>query len=312
MMTLLVTLNSARQLSHVVSTIDRSLIQSKSILGRPLHERSIVFSGGCPRCCWSVRSFHVCPTTRTIEYNHTRPQLDPKSYKNLIYIYPSHVIRYDQRILSTSYLEQSLYHRRLFHSSQILYDKEPSSKVEQTVNALKEEALKRDDKSTSTAPTEAKTSDQVKSVSVAEVPKRSLAKRAWDEVVHYYHGFRLLFIDIRIASRLLLKSMRGNDLSRREYRQLTRTTADIFRLLPFSIFIIVPFMELLLPIFLKFFPGMLPSTFQSAKDKVSYREKFCAIDHLILSFTGDQNYSTIEGQIGYDKISANYFGRVST
>ena len=37
---------------------------------------------------------------------------------------------------------------------------------------------------------------------------------------------------------------------------------DIFRLVPFAIFIIVPFMEFLLPIALKFFPNMLPSTFQ--------------------------------------------------
>lgn len=100
-------------------------------------------------------------------------------------------------------------------------------------------------------------------------PKRSILKKIRDEVVHYYHGFRLLFIDIRIASRLAYKLLNGDDLSRREYRQLTRTTADIFRLVPFSIFVIVPFMEFLLPVFLKFFPGMLPSTFQTAKDKES-------------------------------------------
>jgi hypothetical protein len=46
-------------------------------------------------------------------------------------------------------------------------------------------------------------------------------------------------------------------------RQLVRTVSDLFRLLPFSVFIIVPFMELLLPLALKLFPGMLPSTFTS-------------------------------------------------
>ena len=35
----------------------------------------------------------------------------------------------------------------------------------------------------------------------------------------------------------------------------------MFRLVPFSVFIIVPFMEFTLPIFLKLFPNMLPSTF---------------------------------------------------
>jgi hypothetical protein len=47
------------------------------------------------------------------------------------------------------------------------------------------------------------------------------------------------------------------------YRQLVRTVSDLFRLVPFSVFIVVPFMELLLPLALKLFPGMLPSTFTS-------------------------------------------------
>lgn len=67
---------------------------------------------------------------------------------------------------------------------------------------------------------------------------------------------------MRICSRLLLKLASGKSLSRRERQQLTRTTADIFRLVPFAVFIIVPFMEFLLPVALKLFPNMLPSTFQ--------------------------------------------------
>ena len=88
----------------------------------------------------------------------------------------------------------------------------------------------------------------------------------WDEfkstLQHYWFGTKLLWADIRISSRLLLKLVGGKSLSRRERQQLTRTTADIFRLVPFVVFIIVPFMELLLPVFLKLFPNMLPSTFQ--------------------------------------------------
>ncbi len=49
---------------------------------------------------------------------------------------------------------------------------------------------------------------------------------------------------------------------RRERKQLTRTTADVFRLVPFIIFLVVPFMEVLLPVALKVFPNMLPSTFE--------------------------------------------------
>lgn len=98
-------------------------------------------------------------------------------------------------------------------------------------------------------------------------PKKPLRQRIWDELVHYYHGFRLLFIDVAISSKLLWRVLNGNTLSRRENKQLQRTTSDLFRLIPFSVFIIVPFMELLLPLFIKFFPGMLPSTFQTTKDR---------------------------------------------
>ncbi|XP_058101895.1 uncharacterized protein LOC131246043 [Magnolia sinica] len=86
---------------------------------------------------------------------------------------------------------------------------------------------------------------------------------------HYWLGTKLLWADVRICLRLLLKLAGGKSLSRRERQQLTRTTADIFRLVPVAVFIIVPFMEFLLPVFLKLFPNMLPSTFQ---DKMKEQE----------------------------------------
>ena len=52
--------------------------------------------------------------------------------------------------------------------------------------------------------------------------------------------------------------------------QLVRTTADLFRLVPFSVFVIVPFMEFLLPVALKLFPGLLPSTFAEKDKEVSH------------------------------------------
>ncbi|KAJ9583857.1 hypothetical protein L9F63_021802, partial [Diploptera punctata] len=131
---------------------------------------------------------------------------------------------------------------RYLHVGNGLFDKEPlkpSSKVEETVQALKEN-LK--DKTTNT-------------------------KKVVDELVHYYHGFRLLFIDINISRRLVWKVLNGRSLTRREHRLLVRTVSDLFRLVPFSVFIIVPFMELLLPLAIKLFPGMLPSTFQTATEK---------------------------------------------
>lgn len=59
-------------------------------------------------------------------------------------------------------------------------------------------------------------------------------------------------------------------MTRRERRQLKRTTQDLLRLVPFAFFIAIPFMELLLPVALKLFPNMLPSTFE---DKFAADEK---------------------------------------
>lgn len=97
--------------------------------------------------------------------------------------------------------------------------------------------------------------------------KRTLRQWVVDEVKHYYHGFRLLWIDTTIAGRMLWRVLNGHPLSRRERRQFLRTCADVFRLLPFLVFIIVPFMEFLLPVALKLFPNMLPSTFETQSKK---------------------------------------------
>ncbi|XP_022606712.1 mitochondrial proton/calcium exchanger protein isoform X2 [Seriola dumerili] len=101
----------------------------------------------------------------------------------------------------------------------------------------------------------------------AEPVRRTLRQRVIDEIKHYYHGFRLLWIDTTIAGRMLWRVLNGHTLSRRERRQFLRTCADVFRLLPFLVFIIVPFMEFLLPVALKLFPNMLPSTFETQSKK---------------------------------------------
>ncbi|XP_054258108.1 mitochondrial proton/calcium exchanger protein-like isoform X2 [Macrosteles quadrilineatus] len=140
----------------------------------------------------------------------------------------------------------------------------PSSKIEETTEAIKEKAKE--------VLTEKKSdvASAVPSVNKETViVKKSIGQKIMDEVRHYYHGFKLLFIDIKVSSILVWKVLNGGTLSRREYNLLIRTVGDMFRLVPFSIFIIVPFMELLLPIFIKFFPGMLPSTFQTSTEKAN-------------------------------------------
>ena len=100
-----------------------------------------------------------------------------------------------------------------------------------------------------------------------EAPKRTIWEKVVAEAKHYYSGFKLLFLDVKLASQIVWKIVQGKTLSRRENRQLVRTVSDLFRLVPFSVFIIVPFMELLLPVALKLFPGMLPSTFASQDER---------------------------------------------
>lgn len=78
-------------------------------------------------------------------------------------------------------------------------------------------------------------------------------------------GFRLFGTDVRTSSVLLKRVGAGHTLSLRERKLLVRTTSDCLKLIPFSFFIIVPFAEILLPFFLRLFPGMLPSTFFEQK-----------------------------------------------
>ncbi|KAK3573888.1 hypothetical protein QTP86_032991 [Hemibagrus guttatus] len=153
---------------------------------------------------------------------------------------------------------------RWVHTSSCLYD---DSKVERSLRSLKDRNKKLEEGGPIYSP----------NVDVEPV-RRTLGQRVIDEVKHYYHGFRLLCIDTAITGRMLWRVLNGYALSRRERRQsvqrnlneqslFLRTCADLFRLLPFLVFIIVPFMEFLLPVALKLFPNMLPSTFETKSKK---------------------------------------------
>ena len=100
-----------------------------------------------------------------------------------------------------------------------------------------------------------------------ELSKLSLMQKVKREIHHYWDGTKLLATEIRISFKLALKMAAGYELSRREHRQLHRTTQDLARLVPFSVFVIVPFAELLLPVALKVFPNLLPSTYEGQKAK---------------------------------------------
>ncbi|KAJ5475558.1 LETM1 domain-containing protein mdm28 [Penicillium diatomitis] len=100
-----------------------------------------------------------------------------------------------------------------------------------------------------------------------ESKKLTIGQKVKKEIQHYWDGTKLLATEVKISSRLALKMAAGYELSRREHRQLQRTVKDLGRLVPFSMFVIVPFAELLLPIALKVFPNMLPSTYEGQKGR---------------------------------------------
>jgi len=84
-----------------------------------------------------------------------------------------------------------------FHSNKSLVYKEPDSKAEQTANLLKESIIK---------PESVKTdiSEQIKPET-----RSSLWGRIVKELKHYYNGFKLLYLETKIASRLMLHVLNG-------------------------------------------------------------------------------------------------------
>ncbi|KND88349.1 LETM1 domain-containing protein mdm28, mitochondrial [Tolypocladium ophioglossoides CBS 100239] len=117
----------------------------------------------------------------------------------------------------------------------------------------------------------AKKGDLAEKQAVAKAEKEEKKLTLWQKVKkeaqHYWDGSKLLVTEVRISWRLALKMAAGYDLTRREHKQLQRTVQDLGRLVPFSVFIIVPLGEALLPLALKLFPNMLPSTFEGQKSK---------------------------------------------
>ena len=166
-----------------------------------------------------------------------------------------------------------------------------SSKIEETVKRLKEkhveklkEIQKISDINERVKSAIALDQETTKAVALAQaegkevgLPKKSLWLRFVEELKHYKSGFVLLFVDIKVSTKIVWKILRGQTLTRRESRQLTRTVGDLFRLVPFLAFVVIPFMEFLLPVALKLFPGMLPSTFATESQTESkYRRQLVA------------------------------------
>ena len=198
----------------------------------------------------------------------------------------------------------------LFHTSPRQLDPNKKAVLEKAVDGLKEKKSK----AALTGPEDVRDPllclawHMLLSVQLPLVsPKPSLATRVKEVALHYFHGFRLLVLDVRVAVRLLLKTLQGHTLTRRESKQFRRTVADMFRIVPFSVFIIIPFMEFLLPVYVYFFPSALPSTFQSSSSKVSETVSLTGEPHPLP--TGRSEEEGAKGEAADGKVPAGHSGR---
>ena len=101
-----------------------------------------------------------------------------------------------------------------FHTRTSWRGQEPSSKVEETVKSIKEGKEEKEKEKLTSAPL--KIIVQQPQECLAE--KRSLWQKIWAEILHYYHGFRLLGLDMKVSAKLIWRVLQGKELSRREHR----------------------------------------------------------------------------------------------
>eukprot|EP00047_Mylnosiga_fluctuans_P005231 m.239191 g.239191 ORF g.239191 m.239191 type:complete len:695 (+) comp13443_c0_seq1:36-2120(+) len=161
-------------------------------------------------------------------------------------------------------------------------DSKPESKVEKTVRALIQKKIEEQDNLNYTLlgsfkdpPAPVLPWYQRTGTYLKKLGSDMLTRKWWSdtwvaikkELHHYKDGFVLMWVEVRISTRLLGQVVRGHALTRREREQFVRTASDLMRLVPLIVVIVVPFMEFALPFALKIWPNMLPSTFQDKEAK---------------------------------------------
>ncbi|GMM49178.1 Ylh47 protein [Starmerella bacillaris] len=160
---------------------------------------------------------------------------------------------------------------RMWQTSQL--ETEPQTKVpSKDQNEVKKEVQSKvQPNSESTTPS--KVPSAPPAVQPASQVKLTIWQKVKKEAKHYWEGTKLLGYEVKVSTKLALKMGSGRELTRREDRQLRRTLQDIARLVPFAMFVLVPFAELLLPLALKIFPNLLPSTYETATARTARSKK---------------------------------------
>eukprot|EP01094_Clydonella_sp_ATCC50884_P021596 TRINITY_DN4789_c0_g1_i2.p1 TRINITY_DN4789_c0_g1~~TRINITY_DN4789_c0_g1_i2.p1 ORF type:complete len:748 (-),score=254.35 TRINITY_DN4789_c0_g1_i2:21-2264(-) len=140
---------------------------------------------------------------------------------------------------------------------------------------------------------------------------RGIPAKVRHEIKHYWTGSKLLYYEVKIAFGLLLRVIGGAKLTRRERKQLTRTAADLIRIVPLLIFVVIPFMEFLLPFVIKLFPNILPSTFQDQKSIEENRKNRLKIKLEVANILQDAVHQRAKKSLGKssDDDTAEEFGK---
>eukprot|EP00923_Selenidium_pygospionis_P055438 GHVN01096599.1.p1 GENE.GHVN01096599.1~~GHVN01096599.1.p1 ORF type:complete len:647 (+),score=67.73 GHVN01096599.1:1166-3106(+) len=104
-----------------------------------------------------------------------------------------------------------------------------------------------------------------------------LARHGWDNTKRMFKAFatgcKKFSVNAKISWSLLRRKMRGERLSLREHKLLVRTTLDLMKLIPFSILFLIPLGELAIPVLLRCYPNMIPSTFSFKEKDASYKNR---------------------------------------
>ena len=141
-------------------------------------------------------------------------------YKNVIDFEPlkPHPLIHHRRRFSTSSIRCDPSASKLGKNPKLWEEEEKKSKVEEAVEAMKEKKEKLKEKAFQM---ECSPEEIEPMVAVSPTPKKTLWQRVKHEVVHYYNGFKLLYLETKIAARMLWQIMNGRVLSRRERRQVS-------------------------------------------------------------------------------------------
>lgn len=94
---------------------------------------------------------------------------------------------------------------RTFYITPNWKSQESSSKVEETVRNIKEEK-------------ELKEKMIDNAIELPKKAKVTVWQKVKGEILHYYHGFRLLGLDMKVSAKLIWRILHGKELSRREHR----------------------------------------------------------------------------------------------